>query len=98
MNATHTQGPWIAHCAPSGAWIEGINNMAVIAKWDGESAGRMAMPNARLIAAAPDLLAALQDCVRVIIAVSPGRRMTPQRRAVVECARAAIARAKATNE
>jgi len=62
MTATHTPGPWIAHCAPSGAWIEDVN-MAVIAKWDGESAGRMAMPNARLIAAAPDLLAALEQAL-----------------------------------
>src|SRR3990167_4983981 len=97
MTATHTPGPWIAHCAPSGAWIEDVN-MAVIARWDGESAGRMAMPNARLIAAAPDLLAALWDVIHAAEGGINGRNVTADTRRA-ECAviaRAAIARAKAT--
>ena len=93
MTATHTPGPWIAHCAPSGAWIEDVN-MAVIAKWDGESAGRMAMPNARLIAAAPDLLAALERTLNWLSSYPGGGTLRPL--GPYEQARAAIARAKAT--
>jgi hypothetical protein len=46
-------------------------------------------PDARLVAAAPDLLEALERCMGALRVVSPGGDADPD----VECARAAIAKA-----
>ncbi len=92
MSAQHTPGPWfVAHlpdgqgswvaCDPDGCGIHADGSyMAVCVSPIGEA-------NARLIAAAPDLLAALEGLFRLLDA---GSLYEPQAFA----ARAAIAKAK----
>ena len=96
MNA-HTPGPWsaprngldgavYAENAPKGQlWritdrVHGLSDEELAA-------------NAKLIAAAPELLAALEDIVRAEWTTVTLQGMTPQHRARLETARAVIAKA-----
>lgn len=87
--SAHTPGPWKAEYSEGDEWevLAGANlPIAYISGW----AGRSAKVNARLIAAAPDLLAALAGIIEI------GKRdMTnPKYDAYFEEARAAIAKAE----
>ena len=88
----HTPGPWSAGRAiPEDNTVSrivraGDDHIAVIMDLDG--AAQEAADNARLIAAAPDLLAALQWALSQI-----EDSLDPDHRAALESARAAIARA-----
>lgn len=55
----HTPGPWyVTGSDVGGAMI--VTNDAIVARWPENGPLRGQVPNARLIAAAPDLLAALE--------------------------------------
>jgi hypothetical protein len=94
MSANHTPGPWslrFRHSAFSGEWFDGVVGP------DGEqirvegmtlTTGEVAMANARLIAAAPELLTFLQDFAGDFAATSD-----PDVRAYVNDALALIAAA-----
>jgi len=63
--AKHTPGPWVVLPFPksdmhhSEVCTAGMKTpVAVVRRFDGDNSGKMAEANARLIAAAPDLLAA----------------------------------------
>lgn len=90
----HTPGPWVAKSfhveGPSGGAVADVyrphgDGAVTTAEY---SAGRMA--NARLIAAAPDLLAALRALVDIYAKVGGPLAVDPH----VAAARAAIARAE----
>lgn len=95
----HTPGPWYT-TARSNNMIDvchqirrpGAITMALCRVQARQSWLSEAEANARLIAAAPDLLEALKRCAGVLGLVSPGGQEDPD----VLCARAAIA--KATGE
>jgi hypothetical protein len=75
--ATHTPGPWrvdpsydiptvIAHCFPKGATCVAVvygDDDAIMARVPG---GTESMANARLIAAAPDLLQSLREMLSIV--------------------------------
>ena len=77
--ATHTPGPWVLAEATKTIPIRGANGKTVASVRYGETD----LYDARLIAAAPDLLAALQGVIRV------ADRATDE----FDAARAAIAKA-----
>jgi hypothetical protein len=88
-NATHTPGPWeatvdgfIGHTCPDGDWY-------VIAAMSHDRAPETVNSDARLIAAAPDLLAAIKD----IVAASDANDGDSLANAI-QASRAAIAKAK----
>ena len=81
--SNHTPGPWqvsLLDKYPNEAFVNWPNGFASV---NGSRAGREA--NARLIAAAPDLLAALRECLTCEFAVTD--------KAVIAKAKSAIARA-----
>jgi hypothetical protein len=83
----HTPGPWIVR---GGNVIESFSNVNVAKAWMTDQKEECA--NANLIATAPDLLVALEQCVPLIIAhanCSGGEGVS-----TLQVARAAIARAK----
>jgi hypothetical protein len=101
----HTPGPWVAHCddprSKNGMALvvahKGRGTMSIDATRSGASFAEDCA-NARLIAAAPDLLAALREIVRAEWTTVSLQGMTPQHRARLESARAAIAKAEADHE
>ena len=91
MSTQHTPGPWRAepwtcHAATS-ILADGNRLIADCAAIDGYSVN--ALPNARLIAAAPDLLTALKALFEQCSPEIPGSPGSP-----LELARAAIAKAE----
>ncbi len=95
--ASFTPGPWTLHTGSQtgNVWIEnedGDKSIIAPAYAFGHAAMKdnEAMANARLIASAPDLLAALEAALAALVEVSH----SPQYRETVLQARAAIARAK----
>lgn len=83
MNTKHTPGPW--------KWIGNPSGAVEIFASDGSNVRLInQVANARLIAAAPELLAALESAMGML----KGHRETPEREARYEFARAAIAKAK----
>lgn len=83
----HTPGPWDYRKLPSGAYI-------VFHTYDKPTAGFIYQePNARLIAAAPDLLEAL-DCLTAVIGLTPIKGNLEALQEAYEQARAAIAKAQ----
>lgn len=107
MSAKHTPGPWSLGATQIVVSIGGFAVHAIPISGSGSAigcvyAGSVGRPrsveveyaNAALIAAAPDMLAALRDCV---FNLTSAERMTdPLTRAAVAAANAAIA--KATGE
>jgi len=100
MNAKHTAGPWWAYNRHGARIFKGwsiTNGAGVVARVDIEPSPETQYANARLIAAAPDLLEALEDvcALRDFPDSAKGRaaagRGDPYRRA-----RAAIAKATGT--
>ena len=108
MNITHTPGPWIAqkdirHSANTGSLPSGplwwavygrsrILKMEEPAPWLSEGEQEA---NARLVAAAPDLLAALQNARNVLAALATGQLKSIDRdSSALGQARAAIAKAE----
>lgn len=85
----HTPGPW--HCGQESVdpewWIVTIKGGLIIAN---VNAHFRQEANARLIAAAPDILAALRECE----AFCKGHQETPEKAARYERVRAAIAKAE----
>lgn len=93
MSARHTPGPWEAMPTSVRAPNDVKTFTTVCQCICGMKTGEEVRANAQLISAAPDLLAALRDCVAALIAI----QLSPyHKREVVEAARAAIA--KATGE
>jgi hypothetical protein len=98
----HTQGPWIA----ADVFVNNAPNRLILrqAKYGGDVVADMGntedanIANARLIAAAPDLLDALQNIVNRISEAgqdSCGQDMVKVRAALIDEARSAIAKATA---
>lgn len=106
MNAKHAPGPWeLSHQLPEGFSIAkevapACGRLRVIAIACADESGWQALPeseakaNARLIAASPDLLAALQNALNVLAGVATGdlKTVTKDSPAIAQ-ARSAIARA-----
>ena len=93
MNAKHTPGPWrIGSPPPNGQQTIGTDQGLMVAVAT-TGAGVQTKANANLIAAAPDLLKALEDCVVVMDRELAGLKVIQPE---LSAARAAIA--KATGE
>ena len=102
MSAQHTPGPWVVVWspktgrpvgidAPNDADIPGAVGGVVRQNGIGMPGSALGCANARLIAAAPDMLAALREISDSIIGDDvPGREL----RAIARTARAAIAKAE----
>lgn len=90
MSNKHTPGPWyVTGSEAGGAMI--VNTDTIIARWPENGPSRSQVPNARLIAAAPELLEALQA-----IATHDGRdpgQHEPSSAIMRRIARAAITKA-----
>ncbi len=88
----HTPGPWryeagtkTIRAVPSNYWL------ATMDSWDGQVDNES---NARLIAAAPELLAALKNALNVMAGVATGQLLTINKDSnAISEARAAIAKA-----
>lgn len=70
MNTKHTPGPWIFYADtpstdPNWHIVTTANRMVVLANVHIEPGNETALANARLIAAAPELLEQLQEMVRL---------------------------------
>lgn len=102
MAAQHTPGPW-RPCEETMVRVVVADNGRWIADCDFEGPPSESDANARLIAAAPDLLAALEDAAASLDTILGDPRMDAAmlsgdrygRRKVLEAARAAIAKATA---
>lgn len=87
MTTKHTPGPWHLSAAKDCIWHQDHGrictppNHAQVWNWE---------PNARLIAAAPELLAALEALLDMDVAYQRGPRVAD----AVEVARSALAKAK----
>ena len=71
----HTKGPWIAkpEVAWSGRWnIDTEDEKSIASTWPGQLGADAALANARLIAAAPDLLEAARQAEIVLQRVVNG--------------------------
>mgnify|MGYP001617764458 CR=1 FL=1 len=90
MTAQHTPGPWTVEPEPDG-WSVTTNVYFLATVYFGHEGPKdtEASANARLIAAAPDLLAALQNVVRCIEAEGCNH-------VAIEGAHAVIAKAEAS--
>ena len=89
MKAKHIAGPWIAQANPDSIDIEGYKRIvAVVPGTDDE-----AIDISRLIAAAPTLLAALEELVQASYDSVNGKQYAPYH--VEELGRATVAIAKA---
>jgi hypothetical protein len=76
MSTQHTPGPWINRVGPSADLIiEGSSEalfppmVATVSGWHESGHQIEALANARLIAAAPDLLAALEVCAELLATI-----------------------------
>jgi len=105
MKTQHTQGPWTNDPTQPTIWAnDGDLKVATVSDlpWvNGKSDWQTEQANARLIAAAPELLAALQFIATTagLCAITFTRPKTPENedlQAIVRAARAAIAKAKGT--
>lgn len=99
MNATikqsHTPGPWDIHGDPHSAtyYVHGANRVCDLVKPQGFSrTPRETEANARLIAAAPDLLAACQQAMEWLALSDPEQEHPGVVKAIKSC-RHAIAKA-----
>jgi hypothetical protein len=94
--SAHTPGPWSAS-GQGCAYVLGGNPSFVVADCNADRPHRAEdFANARLIAAAPDLLAALEACVDAMRNGLPGREKAchPGRTLAYKHGRAAIAKAR----
>lgn len=91
----HTPGPW--HVNSSGAEIVEDRGIVIAEVFDRGTETPRPQANARLIAAAPDMLRALQDFVGMSSSLEHGVRNQPytddSAKFVIENARSAIAKA-----
>ena len=92
MNTKHTPGPWRALESKSSQHQVWKGDDHIASAWGTDVPGDEQLANARLIAAAPELLDALKRIVSVASVELTGRRDD-----VLEQARAAIAKATGTN-
>ena len=106
MTAKHTPAPWrVAKADKDGAEVKAIASVA----WCGVAASYSTVSgvtqhidaaecdaNARLIAAAPELLVSLEKCIAVLEDMDRcyATRLSPEDTAVLAVARAVVARAK----
>jgi hypothetical protein len=97
MNAKHTPGPWIydAQCIDPIiiATEDRETGLARVQSWSGTPSGEECIANARLIAAAPELLQALKGLLAYTLHI-----MEPGDNAETLAARAAIAKAEGRAE
>ena len=98
-NARHTPGPWTVYVDYGyakiyGPEIKGQDTLPVICKWEytcNAPAPKGLLDNARLIAAAPELLAALKECLYELDRLTS---CSPEDSSAMIQARAAIAKAE----
>ena len=91
----HTPGPWSVDPDRPFLVIDDGHNPASVAYIEGD--GAEAAANARLIAAAPDLLASCKMLTKALIDLAPyDPDVAVAVIAIVECGRAAIAKAEST--
>lgn len=98
MSYEHTPGPWKAEGSERtlASWVKGADGKRVCTMRESEQD----WPNARLIAAAPDLLVALERIANsvtiVLTAQAFPQKLRPGMHAIVDEARAALSRARGT--
>lgn len=93
MGTKHTPGPWVVVRAGNSTLIRSDSQRGYFAKIEGACAGAHGAEgeaNARLIAAAPDLLEALKKALPLLEEHIRGRSVTE----AIEAAEAAIAKAE----
>lgn len=104
MKTQHTPGPWMNTPMQDTIWTaDGMTKIATIADlpWnDGKSDWMTEQANARLIAAAPELLEALQACIEIVarvgtVAIEEGTIIL-RAQACLDQARAVIAKVQGT--
>lgn len=95
---THTPGPWTVDWDYDEGWNHHIEsspgNRICFMAHDGADHQKQFDANARLIAAAPDMLAALKDLLAIIDAQRWGRPWAGRPHAEADAALAAIAKAE----
>lgn len=97
MEAKHTEGPWSIRSFANSYSIESVNDIEVAATTDPADAGVSddeAAANANLIAAAPDLLAALVDA-QALLRSHPETVTAADRQAALDSIAAVLAKARA---
>lgn len=107
MKTQHTPGPWQWAASTAGtqddvyhvgAEYEPHGDICTIAKQDPQQDGgrsrALELANARLIAAAPELLEALEQCLQVACELGAEESRYPSDKKAVAIARAALAKAK----
>ena len=109
MKNGHTSGPWKIQAKKSNGIIDEDQALAIVcdnndtASWDvaavwldagNEHGGIAASANASLIAAAPDLLAALEECERVMMFLNMDSDNGSRFNSALAASHAAIAKAK----
>lgn len=99
----HTPGPW-AHSARLSASENHRGFDIYAAGWSlatvqpGDEDGELGTANARLIASAPEMLAALKDCREVLsLLIAPFKYSRELQERAVDSTNAAIAKAEGTN-
>lgn len=94
----HTPGPWVVDHSfdilAEGTYEQGGWRVAEVRKFDEREESHA---NARLIAAAPELLAALRELVQFVNCASAVELEQPNKCAAYQSARAAIAKAESAS-
>lgn len=95
MSAGHTKGPWSVEEHPHSGHplVAGEHGYVVADCMNNELAADVEFANARLIAAAPDLLEATQGLVRIVEAMRMTTGLGKTQIARLDAARAAIQKA-----
>lgn len=96
----HTPGPWRVHSEHAdriivnGCCVYQVRDMTTEDGFAGNGYGQPNPIDVRLMAAAPDLLAALKDCRDWLVAICDSNKLEPTERGYLDAATLAIARAE----
>lgn len=94
MTDAHTDGPWKANPAHSGIWdVLDSRGRDIVTVYGGGVDPKSREANAKIIAAAPEMLEALKECA-LQIAQTCNRKLTHGEESALDLARAAITKAE----
>lgn len=99
---THTPGPWSADYGDFAAYCETGAEVCEVTRGRHDDGSRIPddemEANLNLVAAAPDLLAALTNCRDWLVAICDSNKLEPTERGYLEAATLAIAKAEGRGE